>query len=128
MGSIRKVSIPMRYFLLIVMLLIPTIAHAEWNGADSAREVVWQGLHVIDWGQTLEIARQPEDYWEVNPIMGRHPSVGRVNLYMGVSAVVHGVVSWVLPDEVRKWWQYVSIGVSGACVARNFNIGLGVRY
>jgi hypothetical protein len=118
----------LRFIAVIILVLTPVIAQAGWDYEDSGREVVWQGLHVIDWGQTLEIARHPGNYYEANPIMGRHPSLGRVNLYMGASAVVHAGISYVLPEDMRKWWQYVSIGVSGACVAHNFNMGLGVKF
>ena len=118
----------LRFIAVIILVLFPVIAHAEWNSGDTAREIVWQGLHVVDWGQTLEIARNPIDYHEVNPVIGRHPSVGKVNIYMLSSAIIHAGISYVLPDKVRPYWQYFSIGVSGACMARNLNIGLGVRF
>ncbi len=118
----------MKIIILLIIFLCPSIVHAEWSGSDTAREVVWQGLHVADWGQTLEIARNPVDYHEVNPVIGKHPSVRRVNLYMLSSAVVHAGVSYVLPEKVKVYWQYLSIGISAGCVARNYNIGLGVKF
>lgn len=114
--------------IFILLILSSSKCYANWNKSDTIREVVWQGIHVIDWGQTLEVARHPEKYHELNPILGRHPSVGRVNVYMGLSAVGHIVISYILPEKARSYWQYVSIGVSGACVVNNFNIGLGIKF
>ena len=76
----------------------------------------------------MDIARQPGRYHEINPLMGKHPSVGRVNVYMGLSAAVHLAVSWALPKDYRGYWQWVTIGVTGGLVGNNFNIGLKVRF
>ena len=100
----------------------------SWDKADSYREVGWQVIHVVDWGQTLEIARNPNDYHELNPIMGRHPSVGNVNVYMGLSSVAHVAISVLIPKEYKETWQWITIGLSGACVISNFNIRLGVKF
>ncbi len=118
----------MKFILLILIIILPITSHAEWNKGDTAREVAWQGIHVIDWGQTLEIARHPEKYHELNPILGRHPSVGRVNVYMGLSALGHLGMSYILPKKARLYWQYISIGVSAGCVVNNYKIGLGVKF
>lgn len=118
-------------FSLILLLTLPNLAFAwkdDWTKADTTREVAWQVLNAVDWAQTLEIARQPEKYHERNPILGKHPSVGEVNTYMGISAVAHVGISYLLPKKYRMYWQYITIGVSGTCMVSNFNIGLGVRF
>ena len=105
------------------------ICHAsDWSKEDTAREAVWISLHTIDWGQTLEIARHPKEFYELNPVLGKHPSVGNVNLYMGAAAIIHPAVSYILPKKWRKVWQYISIGVSSTCVINNFHVGLGVKF
>ena len=114
-------------FTLILLLSSPVYA-IDWSKEDTAREVVWQILHVVDWGQTLDIARQPHKYHELNPILGKHPSVGKVNTYMALSAVAHLGISLALPKEYRKWFQYLTIGATGSLVVHNFNIGLKVRF
>jgi hypothetical protein len=99
----------------------------DWTKTDTAREVVWMILHAVDWGQTLEIARHPDDFREMNPILGTHPTVGRVNLYMGAWALAHPAISYLLPGDWRKTWQYLTIGVSFTSTANNFNLGLRVK-
>ena len=113
--------------LLILIILFSTPCYA-WNKNDTYREVAWQTIHIIDWGQTLDIARNPDSYHEFNLILGRHPSVGRVNTYMVLSSVGHVTISVLLPDKVRKYWQWITIGTLGACVVNNFSIGLKVRF
>lgn len=118
---------------IIIMLLcggcyLSSAYASDWTRGDTIREVSWEVLHVIDWGQTLEIARYPYRYSEYNPILGKHPSVGKVNLYMGAWVILHPVISYLLPKDYRKVWQYISIGVSAGCVGKNFSAGIGVRF
>jgi hypothetical protein len=118
----------MRTFIIVLVILFPVICDAEWKAQDTALEVTWLSLHVIDWGQTLDIARQPDKYEETNIILGRHPSVGNVNLYMGGWVILHPIISYILPDKARPYWQMISIGVTGSCVIQNFRAGLEVRF
>jgi len=119
-----------KFVIIILLLFIPITSFAgdDWTKEDTMREVVWGIIHVIDWGQTLEIARQPNRYYEMNPILGKHPSVGNVNLYMATSLIVHPMISYFLPKKYRKAWQYISIGISGGCVINNFNAHLKVKF
>ena len=116
--------------LLILLLLLPVSASAfdPWSREDVALETVWQLLHLADWGQTLDLAAQPNKYYEYNPILGSHPSRSQVNLYMAASALLHLGVTHVLPSRCRPWFQHVSIGVSGTCVVNNFAVGLSIKF
>ncbi len=118
----------MKTILILLIFLLPINCYAAWDKNDTFREIAWQGIHLIDWGQTLEAARQPDRYYEMNPILGKHPSVGNVNLYMATSLIVHPMISYFLPKKYRKAWQYISIGISGGCVIHNFNAGLKVKF
>ena len=93
-----------------------------------AEETVYQSLHVADTLQTLQIARHPESYYEaINPIMGHHPSQGRVLAVMASEAVLHGLVTQSIVDQpiwAQRSWQAVSIGWSAANIHRNAQIGL----
>ena len=100
-------------------------------------EVAWQAIHIVDWGQTLDIADNPDRYHEINPIIGRHPSRGRVNMYMGASALLHPLVTYMLPEEAEilgfefnpRWvWLGGTIATSGACVINNQSIGLKMAF
>lgn len=64
---------------------------------------------------------------EINPLIGRHPSIGRVDTYFAASFLAHALVTDVLPARWRPAWQYVSLGLESAVVVRNTMIGGTVR-
>ena len=119
----------MKKIFLIIFLLFPTICFAsDWTKADTVRELTFAALVVVDWGQTLNIADHPTKHKEYNPILGRHPSRGDVNLYMPLAIIVHGTVSYLLPQKYRKWWQYITIGTEAVTISHNFSLGIGVTF
>lgn len=114
-------------YILIFLLLMPCTASA-WDTTDIVLESTWQVLHIIDWQQTLSIARNPNEWYELNPILGKHPSVGNVNTYMFCSAIGHGIVSHYIPKllgkQSRNIWQATSILITFSAVANNYSIGI----
>jgi hypothetical protein len=126
----RIIFAPVKYTTIVVILILfplNAMAFDSWSRGDIAREVAWQAIHLIDWGQTLSIADNP-GYHEHNFWMGEHPSRGRVNLYMGLETVLHPLVTHVFPASCRPYWQYVTIGISATNVINNYRIGLKVRF
>lgn len=120
----------MKPFLLTLWLFLlacPCQA-AEWTKKDTAYQVTYSILHVIDWGQTLDISKSPNKWRETNPILGRHPKQSTVNLYFASTLVGHTVVSYLLPKDWRRTWQMMWIGIEGAMVYKNFSIGLKVNF
>jgi hypothetical protein len=99
-----------------------------WTRGDVAREAAYVAVTTIDWRQTREIAEHPDRYYEMNPILGKHPSVGRVNTYFLVTAVGHVLITHAVPHPYRPYWQYISIGASAACVINNQSIGLKIEW
>jgi len=129
----------MKTLIIIAAILIAFPVHAfdKWTLQDTVLELTWATLHVIDWGQTLEIADKSHKYHEHNPILGRHPSKGEVHAYMALGLLVHPIITHTLPREVvlgdyripvRTIWQSVSIVVTGGCVINNLSIGLNVAF
>lgn len=127
--------------LFAFLLAVAGPAGAEWfSGLDRAavaREAAYDGLLLVDYGQTLDIKNHPGSY-ETNPLLGKHPSDEQIRRHFGAALVIHGLVSWALPDKPinrlgialspRALWQYVTLGVEGAVVASNFGMGLKVRF
>lgn len=115
-------------------------ASDDWSTNDKMAECVWLTLHTIDWGQTRNIAMDPEHYYEAGIakfFVGEHPSVRDVDIYMGLSAILHPIITNFLPKRARfgniifnprAVWQAISIGMSGNYVVNNFNVGLTVRF
>ncbi len=74
----------------------------KWTKTDKVLFWVNTGVLLLDWGETLNIARNPERLSEINPILGKHPSLAKVNWYFGTSVVVHGVASYLLTRKKRR--------------------------
>ena len=84
------------------------------------------GLLILDWRQTLTIARHPERWSEVNIILGRHPSVRAVHLYF--SAVMAATVTLALlpliPEVARLVVFSLFAGLEGFVTWQNKRHGL----
>jgi len=65
--------------------------------------------------------RVPGAYEERNPILGKHPSVGKVDTYMAISTVGNAVIAYTLPHPYRRYWQVGWIGATGFFVTFNFS-------
>lgn len=115
-------------FLFLFLLSFNACAFDEWSEADKTREAVYLTLHIIDWGQTRTIAKNPDKYYEYNSMIGKHPSPGRVDGYMATSALLHIGITKILPAEYRAPFQYITIGFKCGLVAHNISAGINVSF
>lgn len=121
----------MKKLVAIALLLASSLALAD-NRAWTTEEKAWLGtaaaFTVADWATTRDLSRRyNEGYYENNPILGKHPSTGRVDLYF-VSA---GLVGYVIADNLEQHrttflqaWTAVEIFYTN----RNLNIGLKMKF
>jgi hypothetical protein len=98
-----------------------------WTAEDVGLQIVYTAFHVIDWGQTRDIATNP-DFIESNIFLGPYPSIGRVNTYFGLTLVGHTVITHLLHQKYRKYWQLLTIGVEATVTRKNYNLGLRVKF
>lgn len=111
---------------LAALFLLSSCSGRGWTRADTARQAAIVALQVADWQQTRWIVRHPDGWHETNPFLGDHPSMDRVDTYFPVLILGHAAISYALPPEWRKWWQYGSMAGTGYVVIRNW--GMGVRW
>jgi hypothetical protein len=64
---------------------------------------------------------------EENPILGKNPSVGRLDGYGIVTSIGHYYLAKWLPQEDRKWFQYITIGGEVGAVWHNYSVGIRVQ-
>ena len=81
-------------------------------------------LLVIDWRQTLTIARNPWRWYERNPILGKHPSTGRVHVWFALVSIAIAVAAHLLPDLIVLALALLGIVIEGLCVANNWRLGI----
>ena len=91
--------------LLAALLLTAGTAQAAdpWTRQDVALQATYATLHVLDWGQTRYIADHPREHYERNPILGRHPSRGRVDAYFATTLALHTLVTHLLPARAETF-------------------------
>ena len=79
---------------------------------------------LIDWAQTRYIAKNPERYFEINMILGKHPSVGAVNAYFSVCVVATCAAAYLLPNPWGAAWCGALAIFEVFVVARNYRFGV----
>jgi hypothetical protein len=81
-------------------------------------------LLLIDWAQTLRIAREPERFREAwNLVLPEHPSVAQVHAWFAGVALIVGLALWLLP-ALRVWIAVAGGALEAACVVNNYRRGL----
>lgn len=93
-----------------------------------ALELTYIAAEAADCSTTLDIKSNP-GYYEQNPLLGRHPSDGRI---IGTCIAVGGLHAYathlmVVHDwnpTVVKVWEVLSIGVETGMAVRNYRLGL----
>lgn len=96
--------------------------HSDWSEADTARQIAYTALHLLDWNQSKKIQRNPDLYKETNILLGNHPSQGQSNNYMALTLLGHLALSGMLPPEWRKAFQIGTMGLEGYATLSNKKI------
>jgi len=115
--------------LLILLLLISTSAKSDdWSSSDTYREAAYLTLHAADWLQTRQIARGVGDRYETNVILGDHPSIEKVDTYFALTALAHVGIAYMMPSDLRSYFQYFTIIVESDYVTHNLNAGIKIKF
>lgn len=113
-----------------ILLLIASnaLAGERWDTADKILLGTTMATAAVDYGQTMHIARNPQDHFEYNPILGEHPSPGAVRNAFLIGAVVKIIVAELLPSTYRKIWLGGLTVASGAVVVMNRQHGISFEW
>jgi hypothetical protein len=118
----------MIYLLIIILLLFPATAHAEWTTLDTVLQVTGLFLIDLDRRQTIAIGK---DGAETNPYLGGHPSHGQVNRYFLATATIFTAGSLVLTNEKFPWrtlWHGIWIGTEANATYHNYLLGVRCQW
>lgn len=117
----------------------PTLTNIEpekqgfWASRDpwTKQDTYWQlGVlvtQIIDWGQTREIAVNPE-YYETNPILGKHPTLQEVDRYFIACIAGNYLIAKALPNNWRRKWQIGSMLFQTYFITNNYRFGLKISF
>jgi len=117
--------------LLLIILssfLVGCATTDKWSTTERTKEAAWLILHAVDWRQTAYAMDRPDKYEELNPILGKHPSEGRLNLFILTTTIGHILITNYIPKEHRSVWQNISIGFKLGAVSNNFYVGAKIKW
>ena len=79
------------------------------------------GLLLADWQQTRNMDH--DHYVENNPILGKHPSKQKADLYFGGVMLGVAAADHFLDETWRRWLLMGVILLEGAAVGNNVSVG-----
>jgi hypothetical protein len=99
----------------------------DWTPQQKTIAAIGLTATVIDYGQTRYIASHP-GLVEYSPLMGRHPSNGRIALNFIVLPAISYLIADNLSSEHRTVFLYAVTGIEIGMVGRNAYLGYGVKF
>jgi len=129
----------MKTFIILIILFTASTCKAidNWTTTDTILQTAVVSTLTVDWLQTRYTAKHPDMFYETNPIMGKHPSVGTVNTYFAAIALLHTAAVVLLPKEftvfetkipLRNILQSVVIAVEVGAIINNVNAGVKLDF
>ncbi len=126
------------HFLGSIIEPITGLERRPWDNADMILGGIYTVTWLIDWGQTREIAVNP-DYYETNKILGPYPTTGEVDEW----AIKYYIINLTkaelfgyIPDIfgipigslLRKGVLINQAAIHAECVHHNDEFGIGVNF
>ena len=126
----------MKIFLVVTFLVVPFAVHAEesnrkWSKIDRVFQATSILAIAADWNQTRQIAKNPKLYYEngvAEVVLGRHPSLSRVNWYFAGSMILNTAIAYALPNPYRRMFQIGSIVYEAYWINNNYGIGIRINF
>ena len=113
-----------------MVLLLCGSAGAEnrpWTEDEKRLFYLHSALVVADWSQTRQIAKNPLEYKEYNPLIGNHPHVDKVDLWF-IGSLIGSYYWFDYMESNRKTVIFTASIVRGAIVGHNLNVGLRIGF
>ncbi len=124
--------------LMALLLVSCSSVSYKWTKSDKIGQIMALTALTADWMQTKYIATHGNEYREMNPILGEHPSKGQVNAYFAGLAAFNVGASMILPSKIvinddivfkpRLMWQTSTFLGHGYAVISNYNLGVGMEW
>lgn len=113
--------------MIKLLFIIILLCSCSWTKAEITKETAWLVLHTVDYSQTRYAMDRPDEFKELNPLLGDHPSKGRLNTFALLGAILHPVGTHYL-EEYRAVWQNITLGMKVVVIGNNFYVGAKIRF
>ena len=100
----------------------------EWTEDQKRMGAALAAVSVVDWAQTRYIADSGGKFYETNPLIGKYPSMRRVDTYFAASLLLGAIVLDALPTEYRDTALKAGLVLEVLVVSNNARIGVGVKF
>lgn len=124
----------MKYLIISFLLISPSLLCADVNSVQielskafnksDYKPWIATTLIMVDWVQTRYIATHDE-YEELNPLLGRNPTLEEVNRHFIIVLGIHYLVN---KTKYKNPWNRGFILAETFVVARNRYLGVGVKF
>lgn len=103
----------------------------KWSTETRALEVGYQTMHAVDAIQTTRIRQHPE-LKESNPLLGEHPTNGKIWVWYMTTAYGHALITNALDEHAPRWvtrtWQIATLLGVSYTVHHNYQMGLTLSF
>ena len=126
---------------LIILFLFTQNANSadEWDNEDITLASILTTTILIDWGQTRDMAKKNKAkcknltncrprYSEKNIILGKNPSLKRVDIYMPLAIATTITASNYLPRYTRKQFLYILSIIELGLIFKNKKMDLKINF
>jgi hypothetical protein len=111
-----------------LMLTSSVPARVSWSRTDLALAGAFTAALLIDAGQTRGLAREGwVGFHEGNPLLGRTPSVGRINAYTAAAGFAVLGAAALVPPRARRVLLVAAAAVQAVTVSRSAAKGIPIR-
>jgi hypothetical protein len=112
---------------LAAQVPVPPV-RVPWSRRDIALATGFTAALLIDAATTRRLAAGGwQGFYETNPILGTHPSVGQVNTYTAVAGIAVLGVAAAVPERTRPWVLGVALAVEVYALAAMSRNGVMIR-
>lgn len=109
----------------IFMFLVARCAQADdLTPKEKVKEGVFISMLVVDGVMTHQWLKSDPGHYELNPILGKHPSDKALVLGCVIGSSLHVLAVELLPESLRSPFQDISLSFEGLNLVRNVTIGM----
>jgi len=120
--------------LILFLALLPSVAFAQWTTEHKTLAAIAGAALLADYAQTRDIAYRQQHacangcMHELNPLLGKKPTRGRINAYFATVAIGGYFALDNMSSESRTTALSAAAVLEIAVVGRNKHIGLSMRF
>ena len=125
-GILVAVLLGLAFWIASTLILVKfAYAGDDWDSASKYLAGSALASTLADWSETRYIAKHPDEFYEANRVLGKHPTTGKVDAYFAGSIALTYFIADQLPSNYRKIFLGSISVVEISFVNHNKSLGIG---